>query len=83
MEYTSSGILRYSRGFLPTFTRCHLTKPVSDDTREYIESHVVPMKKRVRREGSTEMIKKKQKPSTVGYHSTVKCQINQPEQQQH
>ena len=51
VESTPSGNVCYSRDFLLTFANFRSTKPVPDDIYKYIQSNVVPMRRRRRRVG--------------------------------
>ena len=51
VESTPGGKVRYSREFLLTFANFRSTKPVPDDIYKYIESNVVPIRRRGRRGG--------------------------------
>ena len=78
-----SGKVRYSREFLLTFANFRSTKPVPDDIYKYIESNVEPIRRLGRRGGLQRRLGRNKKPFTIAIHSTVKCQINQPERQKH
>ena len=51
VESTPSGKVCYSREFLLTLANYRSTKPVPDDIYKYIESNVVPIRRRGRRGG--------------------------------
>ena len=83
VENTPSGKVRYSREVLLTFANFRSTKPVPDDIYKYIESNVVPIRRRGWRGGVKRRLRGNKNPFTIAIHSTVKCQINQPAWQKH
>ena len=73
VESTPSGKVSHSREFLLTFANFRSTKPVPDDIYEYIESKVLPIRRRGRRGGVQRRLRGKK---TVYHCHPLHCQMS-------